>query len=49
MDKFLKFLGDKFNIYIYTASSHLYCEKIINIIDPKKEIIKDYFTRINCI
>ena len=49
MDKFIKFLMEKFNIYVYTASSKQYCEKVIDIIDPKREMITNYFSRKNCI
>ncbi len=46
---FLKIVKENFDLYIYTASTLSYCNAIINLIDPEKNIFKDILFRNDCI
>jgi Dullard-like phosphatase family protein len=46
---FLKIAKEKFDLYIYTASTINYCNSIINLIDPERNIFKEILFRNDCL
>ena len=46
---FLNILKEKFDIFIYTASTKEYADSIIKFLDPQNQIFKMTFYRENCI
>ncbi|CAD8149738.1 unnamed protein product [Paramecium pentaurelia] len=46
--EFLKEMSNYYNIYLFTASSELYANAIVNHLDPKRQYINDILCRNNC-
>lgn len=49
VNKFLKSISKLYKIILYTAAQKEYAEKVLNILDPDKNIVFDLFTRENCV
>ena len=48
MAEFFENAKDKYNLYVWTAASKVYLEKILNYIDPERSIFIDSFCRTDC-
>ncbi|CAD8152533.1 unnamed protein product [Paramecium pentaurelia] len=46
--EFLQEMSNYYNIYIFTASSELYANAIVNHLDPNRQYINDILCRNNC-
>jgi CTD small phosphatase-like protein 2 len=48
MDRFLRSVADKFEVVVFTASQQVYADTLLDIIDPKRELIKHRLFRDSC-
>ena len=49
MDRFLRAVADKFEVVVFTASQQVYADTLLDIIDPKRELIKHRLFRDSCL
>jgi len=49
MDRFLRAVADKFEVVVFTASQQVYADALLDIIDPKRELIKHRLFRDSCL
>jgi CTD small phosphatase-like protein 2 len=49
MDRFLRAVANKFEVVVFTASQQVYADTLLDIIDPKRELIKHRLFRDSCL
>lgn len=49
VDEFLDYAREKFEVIIFTASQKVYADKLLDILDPKKDLIKHRVFRDSCV
>mmetsp|Transcript_72153 Transcript_72153/g.145143 ORF Transcript_72153/g.145143 Transcript_72153/m.145143 type:complete len:363 (-) Transcript_72153:409-1497(-) len=49
MDRFLRAVASKFEVVVFTASQQVYADTLLDIIDPKHELIKHRLFRDSCL
>jgi CTD small phosphatase-like protein 2 len=49
LEDFLEFIKDRFEVVIFTASQRVYADKLLDIVDPRRQFIRHRVFRDDCI
>lgn len=49
MHRFLRIVAERFEVVVFTASQQVYADTLLDIIDPKRELIKHRLFRDSCL